>query len=358
MQRHSRLLAEHLARRGDVELIVLHPHRERVFDPSLRIVEVPVEPMDEKRLYLRELWRYSDRVAQALDRIQPDVIMSQGFCVWKGAERFRGRTIVHPHGLEMFQGLTTMERLKGLPFRMALRHMVRRSAVTISLGGKLTGLLNKMVAGSKSRVVVLPNAVEVPPVPPSYPVEDLPVKILFVGRFAFNKGIDLLLGVAKRLVAEGREGDFRFVLAGDGPERANMEAEGVPTNVSLAGRVDDDRLMELYTECHALALPTRFEGMPTVVLEAMARARPVFVTDVGASAELVSARNGRLLPPGDAEALYRAFLEFAELDRSKRELLGMEGYRLAADRFQWGAVSNEYFDLFWQVAEGERGEQK
>ncbi|MBK6831564.1 MAG: NAD-dependent epimerase/dehydratase family protein [Flavobacteriales bacterium] len=104
MQRHSRLLAEHLARRDDLELVVLHPHADRVFDPLLGIEEVRIAPLDEGRFYLRELWRYSGRVADALDKVKVDVVLSQGFCVWKDMHRFSDRLIVHPHGLEMFRG--------------------------------------------------------------------------------------------------------------------------------------------------------------------------------------------------------------------------------------------------------------
>src|SRR5690606_26467654 len=114
---------------------------------------------------------------------------------------------------------------------------------------------------------------------------DGPLRLLFVGRFAFNKGIDLLMDVARRLADEGAP--VRFDLAGDGPLLAHYQAAGLPANVSLLGRVNDAELFALYTACDALVLPTRFEGMPTVVLEAMARARPIIVSDVGACAGLV-----------------------------------------------------------------------
>ena len=350
MQRHSRLLAEHLARRDDLELVVLHPHADRVFDPLLGIEEVRIAPLDEGRFYLRELWRYSGRVANALDKVKADVVLSQGFCVWKDMHRFSDRLIVHPHGLEMFQGITLKDRLIGAPFRMALKHVVRRSAVTVSLGGKLTSLLQGLLVGSSGRVVVLPNAVEVPDIPPPYPTEQGPLVILFVGRFAFNKGIDVLLSVAERLIAEGRGKVFRFVLAGDGPERARMEGAGLPVNVALAGKVDNARLQELYAECHALLLPTRFEGMPTVVLEAMARSRPVLVSDVGASAELVSSANGFLLPPGDASALHAGLMRFAGLTTAQRATLGEAGRVTACARFTWEAVTNDFVSLFREVA--------
>ncbi len=339
MQRHSRLLAEHLAQLDDVRLTVVHPHKPSVFDPALGIAEEVIPGIDTTAIYLRELWRYSGRVAEVLDRISPDVILSQGFSVWKGMDRFTPRLVVHPHGLEMFQGITARERILGLPFRMALRHIARRSAGVISLGGGLTTILTGLVRGSNARVVVLPNAVDVPSEPMPYPHGDGPLRLLFVGRFAFNKGIDLLMEVAGRSCADGLSGAVRFELAGDGPLLAKYMAQGLPENVHLLGRVDDAELFRLYAQCHALLLPTRFEGMPTVVLEAMARARPVMVSDVGATAELVDDSNGRLLPKGDADALYQAIRWFIELPVESRRAMGRASWERVRERFTWPAVA-------------------
>ncbi len=350
MQRHSRLLAEHLAQHEGLRLTVIHPHKLKVFAPELGITEVPVAPIDERRFYLNELYRYSGRVAAVLRELAPDVILSQGFCMWKDIGEFRDRLIVHPHGLEMFQGLTWKDRLIGAPFRSVLRRIVANAAVTISLGGKLTPLLQEMAARGKGRVVVLPNAVEVPGALAAYPSADGPLRILFVGRFAFNKGIDVLLSVAERLMRGGRGELFQFTLAGDGPERARMEREGLPRNVELAGKVDDAQLNALYAHCHALLLPTRFEGMPTVVLEAMARARPVLVSDVGASAELVGPDNGFLIPPGNADALYDALLKFGSLSNDERSSMGESGFTRVRSRFSWPAVTEDFVALFEEVA--------
>jgi colanic acid/amylovoran biosynthesis glycosyltransferase len=107
---------------------------------------------------------------------------------------------------------------------------------------------------------------------------------------------------------------------------ARYQAPVFPANVELLGRVDDARLDQLYAECDALILPTRFEGMPTVVLEAMARAKPIIVSDVGASGELVSPHNGYLLPPGDAGQLYHAVLAFASRSPEVRAKMGAYSY--------------------------------
>lgn len=350
MQRHSRLLAEHLAASGTLRLTVIHPHQVPVFDPASGIEEVSVQPIDEQRFYLRELWRYSGRVAEELDRLRPDVVFSQGFSVWKDIGRFSDRLIVHPHGLEMFQAIGRKERAVNWPFRIGLRYIARRSRFVISLGGKLTGILQRLVKGTEATVVTIPNAVDIPANVSPGKVHETPVRLLFVGRFAFNKGLDVLMSVARRLVAEGRSSLVRFELAGSGPLLATYQAMGLPSNVTLLGRVDDERLFQLYTECDALLLPTRFEGMPTVVLEAMARAKPILVSDVGATAELVDAGNGYLLPKGDADALYAAVIAFAAMEPSRREALGKASWERARSRFDWRPVSAGFMELFQRTA--------
>jgi glycosyltransferase involved in cell wall biosynthesis len=350
MQRHSRLLAEHLARTGRVRLTVIHPHQAPIFDPALGISEVSVADIDTGRLYLRELWRYSGRVAEELRRLQPDVILAQGFTVWKDIAAFRGRLIIHPHGLEMFQMLGRRERLMGLPFRIVLRYLLRRSHAVISLGGKLTTILRELVGGTTTQVVVLPNAVDVIDPGPAEESDHRPLRFLFVGRFAFNKGLDVLMAVAGRLEQEGRAGDVHFQLVGDGPLLASYRAKGLPANVELMGRVDDEGLDALYRSCDALVLPTRFEGMPTVVLEAMARAKPIIVSDVGATAELVDSTNGFLLSPGDVDELYRAVLSLEYRTAHERRLMGQAGCRKVEEHFTWPRVTEQFIQLFRRVA--------
>ncbi|MBL7950704.1 MAG: glycosyltransferase family 4 protein [Flavobacteriales bacterium] len=351
MQRHSRLLAEHLAATGRVELTVIHPHAAPLFDPALKIHEIVVAPIDTTKLYLAELWRYSDRVAEVLKGLDAAVIISQGFCVWKDIDLFRERLVVHPHGLEMLQAMGVREKLVNVPFRYLLRYVTRRSRYVVSLGGRLTRMLEDVTRGSGSTVVTIPNAVEVPNAMVPYAPKDSPMRLLFVGRFAFNKGLDVLMSVARRLEKEGNT-DVVFDLAGGGPLLATYQSMGLPGNVNLLGRVDDERLFRSYEECDAFLLPTRFEGMPTVVLEAMARSRPIFVSDVGATAELVDKHNGYLLPKGDADALYKAVVEFSRSPVERRRSMARASWERAADRFQWRKVTTEFVRLAERVNEG------
>ncbi len=148
------------------------------------------------------------------------------------------------------------------------------------------------------------------------------------------------------------KGDMvRFQLAGDGPLMAEMKAAGLPANLELLGKIDDAGLFKAYHHCHALVLPTRFEGMPTVVLEAMAHARPVIVSDVGATAELVDASNGHLLPPGDAAALYQAVIVIMESGSAERIAMGRASWERARARFTWETCCRQLVALCQEVAE-------
>lgn len=350
MQRHSRLLAEHLARSGQVSLSVVHPHHKGIFDSALGIDEVVVTPINQDKLYLNELYEYSKRVAACMEELNPDIILSQGFCIWWDRKKWGGRTIVHPHGLEMFQMMTMKEKVLGYPFRKALRSIARDCTAVISLGGKLTDILHEQVDGSTCEVITIPNAVEIPHDPPPFPSVDRPLTLLFVGRFAFNKGLDILMAVANRLVQDGLENDVCFELAGDGPLREKFESDGLPANVRLHGRVDDEELDELYAASHALVLPTRFEGMPTVVLEAMARSRPILVSDVGATAEQVNAHNGYLIQSGSEQELYDAIRSMLERPIDVWRKMGEYSYQRATELFSWPQVTGQFIELFRTVS--------
>lgn len=141
--------------------------------------------------------------------------------------------------------------------------------------------------------------------PPSTPVA------VFAGGLDPVKGVDVLIdawvSVLDRLPAA------RLVIAGDGPARGELEARvqaaGVAHSVEFAGRIDREALRVRLDAANCLVLPSRSEGLPRVILEAMARARPVVATAVGGIPELVDdPRTGRLVPPDDAPALAGALV--------------------------------------------------
>ena len=108
---------------------------------------------------------------------------------------------------------------------------------------------------------------------------------------------------------------LHLTLAGDGPLRAGLEAaiaaHGLAAHVTLAGWQDEAGIRQCLAAAQALIVPSFAEGLPVVMMEAMAAARPVIATAIAGVPELVTADTGWLVPAGDAAALAEAIRTLA-----------------------------------------------
>ena len=134
-------------------------------------------------------------------------------------------------------------------------------------------------------------------------------RLVCVGRLCEQKGQLLLVTAAQRLAAGGA--DFELVLVGDGEMRAEIEAlvesARLSGHVRITGAVSTDDLRSEILAARALVLPSFAEGLPGVLMEAMALNRPVISTYIAGTPELVHAgEHGWLVPAGDIDALVAA----------------------------------------------------
>jgi colanic acid/amylovoran biosynthesis glycosyltransferase len=136
--------------------------------------------------------------------------------------------------------------------------------------------------------------------------------LVCVGRLCEQKGQLLLVQAAQCLA--GRGVPFELVLVGDGEDRARLEETiirlGLRDRVRITGWVDSDTVRRQILAARALVLPSFAEGLPVVIMEAMALRRPVIATYVAGIPELVRpAVEGWLVPAGDVEQLANAMQE-------------------------------------------------
>jgi glycosyltransferase involved in cell wall biosynthesis len=170
-----------------------------------------------------------------------------------------------------------------------------------------------------------PAAVSAPP-DPGRPVVGL------VGRLVPEKGVDVFLRAAALVSAVVPQA--RFLVVGDGPLRPDLEHRaavlGLAGAVTFTGyRSDAPRLL---AGLDVLAVPSRSDGSPLVVCEAMAAGVPVVASRVGGLPDLVEdGGSGLLVRPGEAEDLARALVSLL-LDPEAARRLGARGRRLAAGR--------------------------
>lgn len=177
--------------------------------------------------------------------------------------------------------------------------------------------------------------------------------ILGIGRVVPQKGFDILIDAYARLVHRVPDAPD-LILAGDGPERVNLQAQvealDLAARVHLIGRADRGRAVSLFRGCLVFVLPSRHEPQGIVSLEAMACGKPVVAARVGGVPEIVlDGETGLLFPGGDAVALAAA-LEALLADPDHAAALGRAGQARVQQCFTWDHIADQYFEIYRQVS--------
>lgn len=168
-----------------------------------------------------------------------------------------------------------------------------------------------------------------------------PPHVLSVGRVVYQKGFDLGMQALSRL----KDLEWTWIIAGDGPQMAALKAMaeefGIRERVHFTGWLSAEQLKEQYASANVFLFPSRHEGMPNVVLEAMASGLPVIASHIAGNEELVvDGETGRLVPPEDADALQVALKPFL-VEAQLREQMGGAARRRVETSFSWERVAEQ-----------------
>jgi glycosyltransferase involved in cell wall biosynthesis len=169
--------------------------------------------------------------------------------------------------------------------------------------------------------------------------------VVAAGRLSPEKGFDVLAQAARLVVAQNPR--IGFLVFGEGNERGKIEAilaeHRLHQNFVLAGF--SENLDAVLPGADLVVLPSHTEGLPNVALEALSAGVPVVATAVGGTPEIVRpGQTGRLVPPGDPEALAREILDLAQ-NSPERQRLGSGGRQLMWDEFTFAAQARRYDEL-------------
>jgi glycosyltransferase involved in cell wall biosynthesis len=171
---------------------------------------------------------------------------------------------------------------------------------------------------------------------------------LAAARLERAKGIDVLLQAMS--IMRGRGNAVAVVIAGDGSERARLEAQARtlglgPETVRFLGIRDD--IPDVMEAADALVLPSRWEGLGVVLLEAAASLLPVVATDVGGIPEIVrDGITGFLIPPNDPEAIASAMARVAALTPDQRTAMGTSGRRVVEQYYSLPGIVDQWEQLY------------
>ena len=211
--------------------------------------------------------------------------------------------------------------------------------------------------GVRKPIDVLPNGFE--PVaedatrpstlPPDSETQPL---LVFVGRLSEQKGLDVLMD-AWDLLCETGEPQARLAIAGSGELdqwlNERIATSTYPDSIAKLGRVNDSEKRWLFEQAKGVLIPSRFEGLPTVLLEAMHAGAPTVMADVNDLGRLVTEPNaGISVTPGDAKSLLDAMIALLEANDEQIKTWSTNGQK-ASKPYLWSNVVDDLLEVYMRV---------
>jgi len=355
MQKHSYYLCKFLAQKGHI-VYLFHCANNQNWQQALsldcfseeerknilpQLLTFPKSPNFPGH-YIAESYAYSKEIFKHLEKNLEEIelVYAQGFCAWEYVRQKRTKTklppcVVNFHGLNMFQSTTSFQaKLTQYLFRPFVANLLRSADYVHSLGGKLTEItLNLGV--SKEKIweigIGLDDKWTNIQANEEKKIQKKVRSFVFIGRFERIKGIEELNIVLEKLSTQ----HFQFHFIGPIPDEKKIQKEGIIYH----GLVTEiAKIQDILLSSDVLVSPSHSEGMPTVILEAMACGCAIIATDVGAVSKLVDEKVGWLIPANDLDSLQKS-LEAALLV-SDENLLAQKRYAIEKVKkdYLWDSV--------------------
>jgi glycosyltransferase involved in cell wall biosynthesis len=205
-----------------------------------------------------------------------------------------------------------------------------------------------------AQVVRVPNFLDPAEMPASGPVPAAEDRfVMFLGWLQPSKGLDELLAAWNLVNPTG----WRLVVAGPGQEsyRRELLERHRPANVEFVGELSHEEAMRTLAAASAFIFPSRTEGFPNVVLEAMVLGKPIVASDVGAIPEMLADGCGLVVPARDVDQLAGALRRVLD-DEHLRTEMGIRARRRALTEYSIAAVFEQYLTIWRGRPDGPRAQ--
>lgn len=348
MQKHSYYLAKYLAQ-NQVEVDVCHFRAQDKANAPNPFTDAEMEFIRFIELDFPKKWRYPGHyVAELKEYSQAileqlrsfiatyDFIYAQGLSGWALIRAKRGGLGAPPigvnlHGLEMFQKKPGMiSRFRQQPLVRAARYNILNADYAFSLGGKLKNILIDL--GKESiRIIEVPIGIEETWLNPEIRQPGSPRKFIFIGRYERRKGLQELHAAIRGM---SKDSPFTFEIIGPVPEQVQLRHEKVTYHGAI---YEEERVRSIMQSGDVLVCPSYSEGMPTVILEAMASGMAIIATDVGAVSEQLKG-NGWLLQAPEIPLIKKTLQEAIEIPDHELMAYKRRSQELIKDKFLWDQI--------------------
>jgi len=306
--------------------------------------------------YLLESYQYSSKVYEEIKGSinSFDLIYIKGLSGWKTLLKKKDIStpiIYNAHGYEMFQYANGIKmKLKQWMLRPVFKYQLNKANYIVSYGGKITTLLQDLKIKA-SKIIEIPAGFEKSKIKtkPPKPFQGK-LRFLFVGRNERRKGINEINRAISTINKSAISNKYAFTFVGPIPEKTKIKSP----NVSYLGELKSyEELEVVYKKSDVLLAPSLSEGMPNVIMEAMANGLAIITTDVGANSLLVNEENGVLLPVPVKNTLLDEIKNLSTLPSNELEIKKKASLK-KINGFTWDKIGLETKNLFQKLINSER----
>jgi len=295
--------------------------------------------------YIRRSKKYSRILFKHWSKNQEvyDFVYSKGFCAFEFLRKRKSGLILPKigtklHGLNMFQQSPDVKyRMQSFMLRPIANYVIRNSDVSFSYGGKITSDLLKLGV-LEEKIIEIPTGIDKHWVS----TESLTqvnggdkLKFAFVGRYDRVKGLPEIYDAIELLPMSTKKlCEINLV----GPIPAHKQI--MNDQVNFIGAISSESEMKAFLSKQDVLLCTSWsEGMPNVIIEAMASGCAIIATDTGAVAELLGPDNGVLIPTPNPELIKQAILLMLSLDPAKLLQMKASSILKVEQKFLWSSIA-------------------
>lgn len=315
--------------------------------PGLRRRQDRSNPLEQVSFILSaSLW-----AMRTIPRLQPQATLAffgvpSGAAAWLIKKLYRVPYIVSLRGGDVpgFRpyDFRIYHKLVG-PF---LRVIWRNAAAVVANSRGLRQLAQAF--DSRFEIPIIPNGIDLDSYKTTGRNWTFP-RLLSAGRIVHQKGLDL----AMRALGGLKELDWEWRIAGDGPQLPMLQTLanelGIRDRVSFLGWQSREELLKCYQEANIFLFPSRHEGMPNALLEAMASGLPAIASCIAGNEELVlNDETGYLVPSENIERLQAALKKILS-DSAAREQMGTASRQRVEANYSWESTAQQYALLLEKV---------
>jgi glycosyltransferase involved in cell wall biosynthesis len=243
---------------------------------------------------------------------------------------------------------TTLWKISGRFISYPLEvQLLKRANIITTVANSVAHELTQEYPTQKKTIHVVGNGIDSTLFTPVGKKSDDPY-ILFTGRLSYRKGLFDLIECGKHICK--KYPNVSFVIPGSGRLASLLEQKtqdyGIADQFKFLGFVPRDELIKLYQHATLYVLPSHYEGLPTVLLEAMSCGLPVVATAVSGNLDVIThEKNGILVPPKSPEKLAEALSALLD-NEQERKRLGENARKTIEENYTWDIISDKFITYY------------